>query len=251
MQGRLQDMAVADLIQHNCMDGKTASLKIHHHNEEAWLYFDGGEIVHATCEDLTGEAVIFHILNWNDGNFELSSGAKAPTRNITRHWTGILLEGAQRLDESTQESFVLIGEKSPRISPSHSTPKEKSTMAKTRGERLADVLSRLLADSSDIQGAAVVGLDGLVYSANVPQKALDEELVGAVSAAIFGLSRRSAEQLQRGALVRSLIQGTDGNIIVAAINSETLFVGLTANNVNLGMAFMEIRSIMQSLAELL
>lgn len=124
-------------------------------------------------------------------------------------------------------------------------------MAKTRGERLADALSRLLADSSDIQGAAIVGHDGLVYSANVPQKALDEEMVGAVSASIFGLSRRSADQLQRGALVRSLIQGADGNIIVAAINSETLLVGLTASNVNLGMAFMEVRSMTQALAELL
>jgi len=124
-------------------------------------------------------------------------------------------------------------------------------MAKTRGERLADALNELLADSSDINGAAIVGHDGLVYSANVPQKNLDEEMVGAVSASIFGLANRSASQLQRGDLIRTLVQGTDGNIIVASINDDVVLVTLTSHDVNLGMAFMEVRSMSQTLGQLL
>lgn len=124
-------------------------------------------------------------------------------------------------------------------------------MAKKKSELLADALTRLLQDSADIDGAAVVGTDGLVYSANVPQRALDESMVGATSAAVLGLSKRSVNQLKRGEFAQTLIQGDDGNIIVAGLNDDTLFVGLTPKNVNLGMAFAEVRMITNKLAEIL
>jgi hypothetical protein len=237
MQGKLNDMAVADLIQHTCMDGKTARLTLEHAGQQAMVFFDAGEAVHAVLGKAQGEEVIFEILAWNDGLFTLEAGVRPPSKTITRNWTGLILEGAHRFDEAQQAT--------------QTKQMEAPKMAKTRGERLADALSELLADSSDINGAAIVGHDGLVFSANVPQKTLNEEMVGAVSASIFGLGRRSADQLQRGSLVRAMIQGSNGNIIVSAINDDTLLVALTANDVNLGMAFMEIRSMSQSLAALL
>jgi len=124
-------------------------------------------------------------------------------------------------------------------------------MAKKKSEILADTLVELLEESADIDGAAVVGTDGLVYSANVPQRALDENMVGASSAAILGLSKRSIDQLKRGTFKQTLIQGDDGNIIVADLSSDTLFVGLTAQNVNLGMAFAETRTIVERLRTIL
>lgn len=124
-------------------------------------------------------------------------------------------------------------------------------MAKKKSELLADALAKLLQESSDIDGAAIVGVDGLVYSANVPQKALDENMVGATSAAVLGLSKRSVNQLKRGNFTQTLIQGDDGNIIVVSLNEETLFVGLTASNVNLGMAFAEVRNMVTHLNEIL
>ncbi len=124
-------------------------------------------------------------------------------------------------------------------------------MAKKKSELLADALATLLQESSDIDGAAIVGVDGLVYSANVTQKALDENMVGATSAAVLGLSKRSVDQLKRGTFTQTLVQGDDGNIIVVSLNDETLFVGLTPNNVNLGMAFAEVRTMVASLSEIL
>lgn len=124
-------------------------------------------------------------------------------------------------------------------------------MAKKKSEILADSLSELLQDSSDIAGVAIVGVDGLVYSANVSQKGIDEEMVGATSAAVLGLSKRSAGQLKRGGFKQTLIQGDDGNIIVLTINAETLLVGLTTNDVNLGMAFAEMRTMVSTLNDVL
>ena len=124
-------------------------------------------------------------------------------------------------------------------------------MAQKTGEILSQHLQELLDQSSDIEGAAVVGVDGLVYSANMPHRDMDEDLAGAVAAAVYALSARSVSQLNRGNLQRTLIQGDDGNIIVMVINDRTLFVGLTPKDVNLGMAFAEARTIAKKLAEVL
>ena len=124
-------------------------------------------------------------------------------------------------------------------------------MAKKTGEILAEELETLLSQSSDIEGAAVVGVDGLVYSAKMPHRDMDEDLTGAVTAAIYALSARSVRQLKRGESIRTLVQGTDGDILVTTIDKRTLFVGLTAKDVNLGMAFAEARTISSRLREVL
>ena len=124
-------------------------------------------------------------------------------------------------------------------------------MAKKKSEILADALADMLTNSADIEGVAIVGTDGLVYSANVPDRGMDEDMVGASAATVFGLSNRSVGQLKRGNYTRTLIQGDDGNIIVAGLNDETLLVCLTPKSVNLGMAFAEVRDITSSLQSIL
>lgn len=243
MQGDLKDMSVADLIQHNCQDGKTAALEIEAGGQQATLYFEAGEVVHAALGNQSGEPVVYEVLPWEEGHFVLHPDQGTTIRSIDRSWSGLLLEGARRLDEAEATSEA---ERFNFIDPSQ----EDKPMAKKRSEVLAETLEALLRESSDIDGAAIVGVDGLVYSANVPQRALDEDMVGASSAAVLGLSRRSVDQLKRGTFKQTLIQGDDGNIIVAGLNGEALFIGLTPANVNLGMAFAEVRSITRELAEL-
>jgi predicted regulator of Ras-like GTPase activity (Roadblock/LC7/MglB family) len=243
MQGDLQVMAIADLIQHNCQDRNTARLTIDYNDQQAILFFKDGAVLHAVLDDVEGEEVIYEILSWSEGHFTLEMDIEPTATTIRRNWSSLLLEGARRLDsrtnlENSTNSIPLDQEINPMAT-------------KKKSEQLADALAVLLQESSDIDGAAVVGVDGLVYSANVPQRALDENMVGATSAAVLGLSKRSAEQLKRGKLKLSLIQGEDGNMIVANLNDETLFVGLTPANVNLGMAFAEVRSMIATLSDLL
>jgi len=242
MRGDLQDMAVADLIQHYCMDRKTAQLVVEHGDQQATLFFKDGAVQHATLDKTQGEEVIYRILNWQEGEFILEMDLEPPAVTISRSWSSLLLEGARRLDETATNSTV---------THLNSFDQEKKLMAKKKSEQLADALTELLSESADIDGAAVVGVDGLVYSANVPQRALDDNMVGATSAAVLGLSTRSVNQLKRGTFKQTLVQGDEGNIIVTGLNDETLLVGLTPSNVNLGMAFAEIRSMITKLTEIL
>lgn len=100
MQGNIAEMAVADLIQHTCQDRKTARVTFSNGAHEAMLFFKDGEIIHASLGKTEGEEVVYLLLNWKEGTFTLENGKKAPKTTITRRWTGLLLLGAQRLDES-------------------------------------------------------------------------------------------------------------------------------------------------------
>lgn len=119
-----------------------------------------------------------------------------------------------------------------------------------RSEVLAQALHDLVANSLDIQGVAVISMDGLVISAELPGK-MDQARVGAVAAGVLSLSGRSVTQLARGELQQTLIQGTEGNVIITYAGKNAVFVALTGANVNLGMAFLEAREGAQRVAEIL
>lgn len=119
-----------------------------------------------------------------------------------------------------------------------------------RSEQLAEVLRNLVSGSTDIQGVAVISMDGLVIAAELPTK-LDQARVGAVAAGILSLSGRSVGQLQRGELQQTLIQGTEGNVIITYAGKNAAFVALTGKDVNLGMAFLEAREGAQKVSEIL
>lgn len=240
LKGNLQDMAVADLIQHNCQDRKTAQAVIENDGDQASIYFREGNVVHATLNDLQGEDAIYQMLSWENGIFNLEMDVEPPVVTIKRSWSSLLLEGARRLDEKGEQdnSKTLYQEVSPMVT-------------KKKSEVIAETLTGLLEGSADIEGVAVVGIDGLVYSANVPQRKMDEKLVGASAAAVLGLSVRSVDQLKRGEFAQTLIQGDDGNIIVSRLGKDTLFVGLTPKNINLGMAFAETRAMIEQLNEII
>jgi predicted regulator of Ras-like GTPase activity (Roadblock/LC7/MglB family) len=240
LQGNLRDMAAADLIQQYGQSGQTAVLHIHHGAQEATLYIHGGTVAHAVMGDQKGEEVVYEVLTWTEGEFSLEMGEPPPETSITRSWSGLLLEGARRLDEAEQHA----GTEQPKTEVTKMAAKRKS-------DRIADVLSELLQESADIEGAAVVGIDGLVYSANVPHRDMDVDLVGAAAAATLGLSKRSVQQFKRGNFTRTLVQGDAGNIIVVPLNEDTLLAALTPAAVNLGMAFAEVRDAVAQLTDIL
>lgn len=119
-----------------------------------------------------------------------------------------------------------------------------------RSEQLAETLRDLVGGSTDIQGAAVISMDGLVIAAELPGK-LDQARVGAVAAGILSLSGRSVGQLARGELQQTLIQATEGNVIITYAGKNAAFVALTGKDVNLGMAFLETREGAQKVAGIL
>ncbi len=228
IKGDLQYMNIAGLIQHNCQGHKTARLVVKHKGQEATLFLNKGTVQHAIMNNLQGEAVVYETLNWHEGHFTLEMGVEPPLVTITRSGSSLLLEGARRLNEESNGSTSLNHKNLP--------------VTNKKRKILSDLLSKLLQHSSNIEGAAIVDKNGLVYSANVPHTTVDKQTIGRTSATVFDLSKQSAHQFKRGDIKRTLIQGDKGNIIVTGINDKTFLIGLTVPHVNLGMAFTEMRT---------
>jgi hypothetical protein len=103
--GSIKEIAIADLIQQNCLDRKKSKLTIQNMDRQAILYFNDGSVVDAILGDISGEEVIYKILEWEDGTFLIEKNVDAPRKTIVNTWAGLLLEGARRLDEARNNSL--------------------------------------------------------------------------------------------------------------------------------------------------
>jgi predicted regulator of Ras-like GTPase activity (Roadblock/LC7/MglB family) len=99
VQGNLIDISLSSLISINCNEMNQARLLVKHRDQEGTLFFDEGDIVHMTLGSQEGEDVIFELLTWEDGTFELTKDIRAPKRSVESNWSHLLLEGLRRIDE--------------------------------------------------------------------------------------------------------------------------------------------------------
>lgn len=213
MQGSLKDMSVADIIQHNCQDRKTAYVEIHNNGDTARVYFFDGAVVHAALGPTTGEEVIYKILSWDEGDFSLEMGIEAPVVTIKRAWSGLLLEGAKRLDEESQkEEEDLFGE-------------AQSVDQKT--QQTQGLLKNFLAQNPEMKGIAITGIDGFIRHSILPD-GYDKSLTGAVSAATLNFGRRSINSLCHDQFYQAVILGDSSAIVISAINKYSLLIGVLA-----------------------
>ncbi|WP_456407678.1 DUF4388 domain-containing protein [Caldithrix abyssi] len=98
-EGKISDFQLTDLIQLLCLGRQTNSLHFEKDHQHGVIYFDDGNIVHATVGDLEGEDAFYEILTWEGGTFNLKKGDRAPKETIFKNWQNLLLEGLRRLDE--------------------------------------------------------------------------------------------------------------------------------------------------------
>jgi predicted regulator of Ras-like GTPase activity (Roadblock/LC7/MglB family) len=192
MRGNLKDMVVADLIQHICQDRKTAKLNIQHAKDQAILYFKEGRIDHAVLGEYTGEEVIYRILNWAEGTFDLENGVEPPQVSITNTWEALLMEGARRLDENSHDLDPVQKELP--------TNKEVESM----DIKLEDILKEMSTDVSGYIASTVVGMDGLSLASHARTKGLDVEVISAQATMLFKLVETSVTKLGAGSLEDNL-----------------------------------------------
>ncbi len=245
VQGRLDQVDVPGVVELARQTGGSVAVVIRGGDVQGTIYVEGGNVVHAEYQEWVGAEAFYHLLAVSDGTFELRPVDDVPARTVDKPWNTLLLDALQYLDEHGLSLGVPPDEEAVAVEEGDDSVQEAVE------NRWQSHLAALLEGASAIQGAAIVGTDGLVHAAHAPGGSLDEDLAGAVAAAVYALSARSVSQLNRGNLQRTLIQGDDGNIIVTVINDRTLFVGLTPKDVNLGMAFAEVRTITRQLADVM
>lgn len=109
-----------------------------------------------------------------------------------------------------------------------------------RAEVLTSILSELNGSSADIEASAVISTDGLVMTALLPA-GMDEDRIGAMSAAMLSLGDRTAKELARGELEQVLIRGHEGYILMTHAGEEAVLTVVTKANAKLGLIFLDVK----------
>lgn len=111
-------------------------------------------------------------------------------------------------------------------------------------------LRELQAAIPEVEAAAVVSLDGLIIASALPPE-YSEDRVSAMSAAILSLAESISSEMGRGSLEQVFTKGTNGYVILTAINDQAGFTVLVNDQAKPGLVFMEMRRTAADLVSLL
>ncbi|MDY7041146.1 MAG: response regulator [Chloroflexota bacterium] len=207
VRGNLRDMSLTSLISISCNEHNQARLLIRHGNEEALLFFEDGNIVHMALNGHEGEEVIYELLAWEQGVFELEQGVVSPKRTVTTCWSALLLRGLQRLDENALGSVEWDG-------GTDWAEEETGDMV----QHLVKDLRRL----EGVEGSVIVARDGIVLAHDLEG---DAEKEGAVAVFVGNAASQVGETLTLGAFERGVIAiGKKDRMLV--LEQPDYYVGL-------------------------
>lgn len=119
-----------------------------------------------------------------------------------------------------------------------------------RAEVLTTILSDLNGTSADIEASAVISLDGLMMAALLPQ-GMDEDRVGAMSAALLSLGDRTAKELARGELEQVLVKGARGYVLMTHAGPEAVLTTLAKANAKLGLIFLDVKRAAEAITKVI
>lgn len=123
-------------------------------------------------------------------------------------------------------------------------------MALTREEQLGQILKGLHASTPDIEGAAIISMDGLVISSSLPAE-VEEDRVSAMSAALYGIGARTAEELRRGDVEQLYIKGSTGYMIITQSGSDAVLAVMASEKAKLGIIFLDVKRAADEIARVL
>ncbi len=106
--------------------------------------------------------------------------------------------------------------------------------------KLQATLHSFVSGTSDIEGVALVTLDGLPIVSVLPSH-MDEERVAAMSAALVSLGERIGSDLLRGDIKQIAIDGQEGYCILSNCGEDAVFLVLANRVVKKGILNLEVK----------
>ncbi|MBA3960841.1 MAG: response regulator [Chthoniobacterales bacterium] len=102
-QGTLSDLHIADIIQLKCISGATSLLEFTGpRGEKARVYFENGQVRHATAPGKEGREAFNQIVDWKGGKISEVPVPAGTPHTITLDWQVLLMEAVRHLDEARE-----------------------------------------------------------------------------------------------------------------------------------------------------
>jgi predicted regulator of Ras-like GTPase activity (Roadblock/LC7/MglB family) len=119
-----------------------------------------------------------------------------------------------------------------------------------RIDMLNNILNELNSSSADVEASAIISTDGLIMASQLPSS-IDEDRVGAMSAAMLSLGDRTAQELERGGLDQVLIKGSNGYVLMVKAGEDAVLTVMAKANAKLGLIFLDVKRAAKKVSELL
>ena len=97
--GTLRHVSLADVIQIECLSGRSCILEISSAEAAGEIYIESGAIIHAVTGDLIGDKAFHRLLSLIGGDFNLQSYRRPDARTVQGTWEYLLIEAARVRDE--------------------------------------------------------------------------------------------------------------------------------------------------------
>lgn len=123
-------------------------------------------------------------------------------------------------------------------------------MSDTKAHRLAAALDEFIRSSPDVEAAAVVSFDGLPMASALPPE-MEEDRVGAMSAALLSLGEQAAVGLGRGQLNQVFVEGEHGFVFLMSAKDEAVLAAVARRTAKIGFMLFEMRRAAARIGDLL
>ena len=164
-QGTLSDLHIADIIQLKCMSGATSALEFTGPNgEKARVFFENGQVRHATAPGKQGIDAFNQIVNWKGGMISEVSGAGTSPRTIDLDWQILLMEAVRQIDETAGADAEAAA-----LAAANRPPTQRKILVIDDSVMLLNFVKEILTEANYSVDAAATAEDGLrSAAANTP-----------------------------------------------------------------------------------
>jgi len=219
VQGNLKDISLTGLIQLNCNEASRARLRIINQQREGVLFFDGGNVVHATLAGREGEVVVYELLTWAEGAFILEPDIPSPKRTIETPWSALLLEGMNRIDQdgSAPTSVRMVAQTPVVAADSEPQPLFEPELVARQ------MLVTHLQQTEGIEGAVLVSRDGVVLAHALNG---NPEREGAATVFVGSAAHQIGQALELGTFQSAVIEMGAARKRLVVLDQPDYYVGL-------------------------
>ncbi len=236
-KGTVAGVGLTDVIQIKALSGVNSALRVKEGEQQGIIYFEGGRIVHAICDDLEGDEAFYQIMEFNGGLLDSVNVTNMPAHTIDIPVEALLMEGVRRMDEKSAARASAEGSSG---NEDKVAAGEEDNIKKEDG--MAD-LKDVLTEFTNIPGvntACLVGRDGFLLD-SIAIAGIDTEMIGAIASSGFGASESMGTQLGKGALSMSMIEYNEGPVMLSPVGADAFLVVVAEKDANLGMIRLKIK----------
>lgn len=123
-------------------------------------------------------------------------------------------------------------------------------MSEPKARRLAAALEDFLDGSPELEAAAVVSFDGLPMASALPD-GMEEDRVGAMSAALLSLGEQAAVGLGRGQLRQVFVEGEHGFVFLMSASDQAVLAAVAGRSAKIGFVLFEMRRAAERIGQVL